>query len=69
MYLLGIVASDGCLVWDNRCMRPARLKFHSSDKKLINTFIKVYNKIFLDVLVRVKPFKDNILEVDVNNVV
>ena len=69
MYLLGLIASDGCLIWDKRCVRPTRIKFHNSNKKLIDNFIEVYNKIFPSIPVRVKPFKDNILEVDIHNTV
>ena len=69
MYLLGLIASDGCIIWDKRCIRPARIKFHNSNKKLIDNFIEVYNKIFPDVPARVKPFRDNIMEVDAHNTV
>lgn len=69
MYLLGLIASDGCLIRDKRCAQPTRVKFHNSDKKLVNTFIKVYNTLFPNMPVHVKPLKDNVLEVDVYNTV
>lgn len=67
MYLLGLIASDGCVIWGKKCIRPNRIKFHNSNKKLIKTFIRVYKKIFRNIPIHVKPFRNNIIEIDTHN--
>lgn len=66
MYLLGLVAPDGCVVFEKKSIRPTRVKFHNKEKAIIDKFVYVYNKIFPEMPAKVKLFR-NIFEVDVYN--
>lgn len=67
MYLLGLIASDGCLVFEKKCVRPSRVKFHNSSRELINAFVKIHTELFPSIPVRVKNTVENLFEVDTNN--
>ncbi|MEA2089906.1 MAG: LAGLIDADG family homing endonuclease [Thermoproteota archaeon] len=67
MYLLGLIASDGCVVSERRCVRPSRIKFDNSEKELIRKFVNVHKQLFPSVPLHVKNVRSNLSEVDVNN--
>ena len=46
LYLLGLIASNGCIVSDKRCIRPTRALFHNKERALIKAFTASYQNIF-----------------------
>ena len=69
MYLLGLIASDGCVVFEKECVRPNRIKFHNSRKELIEKFIELHEKTFPFIPIHIKRFRENLLEIDTHNTV
>jgi tRNA U55 pseudouridine synthase TruB len=66
-YLLGLLAADGCIIWEKGCIRPNRIKFHNSDEKLVKVFTRFYKKIFPGMPLQVKQVKDGLIEVNIQN--
>lgn len=46
LYLLGLVASDGSIVQERKCVRPTRVIFTNTEIELIETFIAIVNRLF-----------------------
>ncbi len=46
LYLLGLVASDGSVVQEKKCIRPTRVIFTNKEIELIKTFITLVNRLF-----------------------
>ena len=66
-YLLGLIASDGNNTKEKKTVRFTRIKFHNRNKKLIEAFLKTYKKIFPNIPIKKKGFKDNLIELDTSN--
>ncbi|MDI6798817.1 MAG: LAGLIDADG family homing endonuclease [Candidatus Aenigmarchaeota archaeon] len=70
MYLLGILASDGCIVWERRCKRPNRFYFHNKNEKLIDKFLEIHKQLFPNFPIRKKKLRGrDIFQVDSNNII
>ncbi len=66
-YLMGLIASDGCVVFEKKNIRPTRIKFHNEDKKLINGFKEIHNKKFSNFKCKIKKIRENLFEIDAYN--
>ncbi|MBS7637980.1 RNA-guided pseudouridylation complex pseudouridine synthase subunit Cbf5, partial [Candidatus Bathyarchaeota archaeon] len=67
MYLLGLIASDGSIIFEDWDIRPARLKFHNSEEGLIKKFVEIHENLFPSIPLYVKRMVNNVIEVDVSN--
>ena len=66
-YLLGLIASDGCVVFEKKNTRPTRIKFHNNEKKLINNFFEIHKKKFSNFKCIIKKIKNKLFEIDAYN--
>lgn len=66
-YLLGLLASDGNNTREKKTIRHTRLKFHNKNEALIDTFLKIYTKIFPNIPISKKKIKSNIFQLDTSN--
>ncbi|GEM_PF-124014 len=69
-YLLGLLASDGCIVFDiKRHVRPHRIIFHNTSAKLKDEFVKLHKKLFPEVPIHVRRVRKDLFEVKTDNFV
>jgi len=69
-YLLGLLASDGCIAFDTRRhIRPHRVIFHNTRAKLKDEFVKLHKKLFPGVPVHVRVIRKNLFEIRTDNFV
>ncbi len=66
LFLLGLVASDGSVVQEKKCIRPTRVIFTNQESKLIQYFIKTVNRFFPATSIRQSEISGTFL-VTVNN--
>jgi intein/homing endonuclease len=67
LYLLGLIASDGCISTDKRCIRPTRVLFHNQEKALIEAFTASYHAFFSGSDIRHNDEKTAFNEIVVDN--
>ena len=59
LYLLGLIASDGSVVFEKKLKRPTKIVFHNTDKNVIDTFVMYYKDIFPQNDVSISVKKEN----------
>ena len=67
LYLLGLIASDGCIESDKRCIRPNRVFFHTKERALIDAFTASYHNFFPGSNICHDEVKKGFYEILVNN--
>lgn len=67
LYLLGLIASDGCVVQEKRCVRPTRVIFANMEKALVQKFKQIINQIFPSTNVKSKTTESGLIRLRVNN--
>ena len=66
-YLLGLIASDGNNTREKRTIRFTRLKFHNKNEQLIDHFLKIYKRLFINVPISKKEIKPHFFQLDTSN--
>ncbi len=66
-YLLGLIASDGNNTKEKNTQRYTRLKFHNTEKELINEFLRIYKKCFPSIKISKKKINNYIYQLDSSN--
>lgn len=66
-YLLGLIASDGNNTKEKRTIRHTRIKFHNKNEELINQFLQTYKRLFPNIPISKKKFRENLIELDTSN--
>jgi tRNA pseudouridine(55) synthase len=66
-YLLGLIASDGNNTKEKNTVRHTRIRFYNKNEVLIDTFLKMYKKLFPNIPISKKLLKTEIWQLDSSN--